>query len=97
MNPVDVKSATYIDFNKEKNKEDPKFKVGDHVRISKYKNIFAKGGTANWCEGVFVIKKVEDALPWTYVISDINGEEIVGTFYKNNCKKQIEKSLELKK
>ena len=81
MNPVDVKSTTYIDFDKEKNKEDPKFKVGDHVRISKYKNI----------------KKVEDALPWTYVISDINGEEIVGTFYKNNCKKQIEKSLELKK
>ena len=43
--PIDVKDNTYIDFAKEVNDNDPKFKVGDHVRISKYKNIFAKGFT----------------------------------------------------
>ena len=57
-------------------------KVGDHVKISKYKNIFAKGDTPNWCEEVFVIKKVKNTDPWTYVINDINGEEIIGTFYE---------------
>ena len=45
MKLVDVKSNTHIDFNKENNKEDPKFEVGDHVRISKYKSIFAKSYT----------------------------------------------------
>ena len=57
MKPIDVKDNTYIDFGKEVNDNDPKFKVGDHVRISKYKNIFAKGYTPNWSEEVFVIKK----------------------------------------
>ena len=47
MKPIDVKDNTYIDFGKEVNANDPKFKVGDHVRISKYKNIFAKGYTPN--------------------------------------------------
>ena len=50
MKPVDVKSSTYIDFNKENNKEDPKFKVSDHVRIAKYENIFAKVYAPNWSE-----------------------------------------------
>ena len=53
MKPVDVKDNTYIDFKKEVNDKDPKFKVGDHVRISKYKNIFVKGYTPNWSEEVF--------------------------------------------
>ena len=57
MKPVDVKSSTYIDFNKENDKRDPKFEVRDHIRISKYKNIFAKGHTPNWFEEVFVNKK----------------------------------------
>ena len=92
-----VKSSTYIEFNKENNMEDPKFKVGNNVRISQYKNIFAKGYVPNWSEEVFVIKKVKNTVPWTYVISDFNDEEIVGTFYKKkNCKKQIKKTLELK-
>ena len=56
MKPTDVKDNTYIDFSKEVNDNDPKFKVGDHVRISKYKNIFAKGYTPSWSEEVFVIK-----------------------------------------
>ena len=86
MKPVDVKDNTYIDSaelysSKEVNDKDPKFKVGNHVRISEYKNIFAKGCTPNWSEEVFVIKKVKNTLPWTYVINDLNGEEIILTFY----------------
>ena len=57
MKPVDAKDNTYIDFEKEVNDKDPKFKVGSHVRTSKYKHIFAKGYTPNWSEEVFVVKK----------------------------------------
>ena len=76
-----------IDFNKENNKEGPKFKVGDNVRTSKYKNILSKGYVSNWSEEVFVITKVKNTLSWTYVISDLNGEEIVGTFYQKELQK----------
>ena len=71
MKPVDVKDNAYIDFNKEVN-DYSKFKVGDHLRISKYKNIFSKGYTQNWSEEVFVIKKDKNTVPWTYVINDLN-------------------------
>ena len=64
MKLVDVKNNTYS-FVKEINDKDPRFKVSDHVRISKYKNIFAKGYTPNWSEEVFVIKKVKTSVPWT--------------------------------
>ena len=57
MKSVDVKSSTYIDSSKEISEKSPKFKIGDTVRISKYKNIFAKGYVPNWSEEVFVIKK----------------------------------------
>ena len=82
MKPIDVKDNTYINTDKEVDNKDPKFQVGDHVRISKYKNIFAKGYTPNWSEEVFVIKKVKNTVPWTYVINEFNGEEIIGTFYE---------------
>ena len=82
MKLVDVKSNTYIDFNKEINDSNPQFKIGDIVRISKYKNIFAKGYVPNWSEEAFVIRKVKNTVSWTYVISDLKGEEIVGTFYE---------------
>ena len=82
MKPIDVKDKTYIDFKKEVNDKGPKFKVGDHVRISKYKNILAKGYTPNWSEEVFVIKKLKNMVPWTYVINNLNAEEIIGTFYE---------------
>ena len=82
MKPIDVKDNTYIITDKEINDKDPKFKVGDHLRIAKYKNIFAKGYTSNWSEEVFAIKKVKNTVPWTYVINDLNGEEIMGTFYE---------------
>ena len=62
MKPVDEKSSTYIDFNEENNKEGPKFKVGDNVRISKYQNIFAKGYVLNWSEEVFVIAKIKNTM-----------------------------------
>ena len=87
MKPVDVKDNTYIDFKKVVNDKDPKFKIGDHVRISKYKNIFTKGYVSNWSEEIFIIKKIKNTVPWTYVINDLNGEEIIGTFYENELQK----------
>ena len=60
----------------------PIFKTGDHVRISKYKNIFAKGYTPNFSEEVFVIGKIKNNVPWTYVIMELNGEKKFGTFYE---------------
>ena len=79
MKSVDIKDDTYIDFKNKGNDKDPKFKVGDRVRISKYKNIFAKGYRPNWSEKVFVTKKVRNSFLWTY---ELNGEEIIGTFYE---------------
>ena len=97
MMPVDVKPNTYLDFNKENNKEAAKFEVSDHVRTSKYKNISAKCYFPNWWEEVFVIEKVKSTVLWSYVISDLNSEEIIRTFYEKNCKIQIGKNLEVKK
>ena len=71
MKPVDIKSNTYINSSKEINDKDSKFKIGDIVRISKYKNIFAKGYVPNWFEEAFVIKKVKRTVPWTYVVRDL--------------------------
>ena len=68
MEPIDVTDDSYVECNKDFNKKDPKFKVGDRVRISKYKNIFAKGYTPNWSEEVFVINNIKNTVPWTYVI-----------------------------
>ena len=87
MKPIGVKDNTYINFSKEVNDNDPKFKVGDHVRISKYKNIFAKGYTQNWSEKNFVITEIENTVPWAYAINNLNGEEIIGTFYKKELQK----------
>ena len=82
MKPVDVKLSLCIDFNKQKNKEGLQFKVGRRVRISKYKNIFAKAYVPNWSEQVLVIKKVKNNVQWAYVIIGLKDKEIVGTFYK---------------
>ena len=80
MKPAEVKQNVYFDFSEKVNSEDSKFKVSNHVRISKYKIIFAKGYTPNWSEEVFVIKEVKNTVPWTYVICNLNGDEIIGTF-----------------
>ena len=63
MKSFDVKDNAYIDFSKEVNHKDSNFKIGDHVRISKYKNIFAKGYTPNWSEEAFMIKEVKNKVP----------------------------------
>ena len=85
MKPVDVKDNEYIDLmelhsKKEVNDKNPKFEFGYHVRISKYKNIFAKVYTPNWSDEIFIIKKIKITVPWTYVINDLNGKESIGTF-----------------
>ena len=92
MKLVDVKDNTYISFSKE-----VRFRDGDHERISKYKNIFAKRYTPNWSEGIFVIKKVKNTVPCTYVINDLNGEEIIGTFYEKELQKTNQQECRLEK
>ena len=74
MKPIEVTDNYYAKYNEDpSNEKNPKFKVCDNVRIWKYKNILAKGYTPNWSEEVFVINKNENAVPWTYAISDLNG------------------------
>ena len=68
--------------------------MSDHVRISRYKSIFANI-TPNWSEEIFIIKETKNTVPWTYVISDLNGEEIVGSFYEKELQKSNQ-NLELK-
>ena len=97
MKPMDVKSDSFAEYNEESNEKDPKFKVGDHVRISKCKNIFAKGHTHNWSEEIFIIKKIKNTVPWTYVISDLNGEEIIGSFYEKELQKNNQKEFRIEK
>ena len=72
--PADLNPTMHVDFNKENYKEGPKFRVGDNIRTSKYKNIFAKGYVPNWPDEVFVVTKVQNTVPWTYVVSDLYGE-----------------------
>ena len=97
MKPVDVKNNTYIDFKNDVNDKEPKFKIGDHVRISKYKNIFAKGYMPNWSEEIFVISKIKNTIPQTYVISDFNREKIIGTFYEKELQKTNQKEFRIEK
>ena len=103
MKPIDVKENTCINTDNKVNDKDLKFKVGIHVIISKYKNIFAKGSTPYWSEEIFVIKEIKNTIPWTYVINDLNGEEIIRTFYEKELQKtnpqefRIEKSNQEKR
>ena len=93
-----VVAEFFIEYNVNLDKKDPKFKVGDNVRMSKYKIIFAKGYTPNWSEEVFVISKIKNTVPWTYVINDLNSEEITGDFYEKQLQKiSQKKNLEYKK
>ena len=97
MKPIDVKDDSFAEYNEESDVKDPKFKVGDHVRISKYKNIFAKRYTPNWREEIFVIKEIKNILPWTYLISDLNGKKIVGSFYEKELQKTNQKEFRIEK
>ena len=82
VRPIYAKNNTYINIDKEVNDKDPKFQVGIHVRISKYKSIFAKGYAPNWSGEDFVIKELKNTVPYTYIRNDLNGEQIIGTFYE---------------
>ena len=98
MKPKDVKNdkkRVYIDEHNEKDatksssSERSRFKVGDRVRISKFKNIFAKGYTPNWSREIFIVNKINDTVPYTYNIKDLNDEEIRGSFYDRELQKSI--------
>ena len=92
IKPKDVTDIKYVEYS-----EETKFKVGDNVRISKYKNIFAKGYTPNWSEKVFVVNKIQNTVPWTYLINDLNGEEIKGSFYEKELQKTDRKEFRIEK
>ena len=89
MKPKDVTDDSFVEYVEESNKKDHTFKIGDHVRISKYKNIFAKGYTPNSSEEVFVVNKLQNTVSWTYLINDLNGEKIVGRFYEKDFYKKF--------
>ena len=97
MKPIDVTDDSYTEYNEDFNKKDPNFKVGDHVRISKYKTIFAKGYTPNWSEEVFVVSKIKNTVPWTYIVSDLNGEKITGSFYEKELQKTSQEKFRIEK
>ena len=97
MKPKDVTDIKYVEYSEETNKKGPKFKVGGSTKISKYKNIFAKGYTPNWSEEVFVVNKVRDTVPWTYLINNLNGAEIKGSFYEKELQKTNQKEFRIEK
>ena len=97
MKPNDVISDSYAEYNEDPNEKDPKFKVGDYVSISKYKKVFAKGYTKNSSEEVFVVNKIKNTVPWTYVISYLNGEKITGSFYEKEFQKTSQEKFRIEK
>ena len=94
MKPINVKDDSFAKYNEKSNEADSKFKVDDHVRILKFKNVFAKGYTHNWREEIFVVKK-NSALD--IYISDLNEEEIVGSFYEKELQKTNKKEFRIEK
>ena len=97
MKPIEVTSDSFAEWNEKSNKKSPKFKVNDHVRISKYKNIFAKGYVPNWSEEVFIVNEIKNTVPWTYTISDLNNKPITGTFYEKELQKTNQKEFRIEK
>ena len=89
MKPKDVKDGNKRVYIDEHNKKSARFNVGDRVRISKFKNIFAKGYTPNWSREIFIINKINDTVPYTYSLKDLNDEEIIGSFYDRELQKTI--------
>ena len=82
MKPIDVTSDSYAEYNEDSNVTNPKFKVSNHVRITKHKSIFAKGSTQNWSEEILAVSKIKYTVPWTCLISEINGESVTVSFYE---------------
>ena len=87
MKLIEVKNDNKRVYIDQHNKKDSRFKAGDRVRISKFKNIFAKGYTPNWSTEIFIINKINDTVPCTYNLKDLNGEEIIGSFYDKELQK----------
>ena len=97
IKPIDVKSNIYAEYNVDSNKQSSKFNAGEHVIVSKYKKFFAKEYTSNWSEEVFVIRKIKNTVPWTYVVKDLNGKKTVGTFYEKERQKPNQKEFRIEK
>ena len=97
MKPIDVTSDSYAEYDEDSNKKYPKLKVGDHVRISKYKNIFAKGYTPNWSEEDLFVRKIKNTVLWTYLVIDLNGELITGRFYEKEMQKASQEKSRIEK
>ena len=87
MKPIDIKDNNKRKYIDEHNEKRSRFKVGDRVRISKFKNIFAKGYSPNWSKEIFIVDKINDTVPYTYNLKDLNGEEIIGSFYDKELQK----------
>ena len=87
MKPIDVKDNNKRVYIDEHNEKDSRFKVGDRVRISTFKNIFAKGYTPNWSKEIFIVNKINDTVPYTYNIRYLNDEEIISSFYDRELQK----------
>ena len=87
MKPIDVKNDNKRVYIDEHNKKSARYNVSDRVRLSKFKNIFAKGYTPNWSKEMFVINKINDTVPYTYNVKDLNDEEIIGSFYDRELQK----------
>ena len=94
MKLIDVTSDSSAEYYEDSNVTKPKFKIGDHLRISKQKNIFAKGYTNNWSEKVFVVSKIKNTVLWTYVISNLNGEP---RFYEKEFQKTSQEKFRIEK
>ena len=97
LKPIDVTGDSYVEYNEDSNKKGLKFKVGDHVRISKYKTTFATGYVPNRSEEVFIVNEITNAVPWTYTINDLTGKKVIGTFYEKELQKTNQKEFRLEK
>ena len=84
-------------FFKKVNDKNLKFKIGDHLRISKYKNISAKEYMPNFSEEIFVLNKIKNTVPWTYIINDLNVKKIIGTFYEKELQETNQLKFRIKK
>ena len=97
MKPIDITFDFYAEYNEYSNVNKPKFRVGEHARISKCKNIFVKRYTQKWSEEVFIVSKIKKTVPWTYVIRDLNGEKIAGSFYEKELQKTSQEKFRIEK
>ena len=89
MKPKDVGDDNNREYIEEHNKKSARYNVGDKVRISRFKNIFAKGYTTNWSREIFIVDKINDTVPYTYNLKDLNDREIIGSFYDRELQKSI--------